>query len=239
MRNLRSTITRLAVVSAAAVGLSFAATSTAWANNATGTSPTSGSQTTPWQFLTQGAACPSATINGGDVLDSFVVDNASVPTSAIGQLTFPASNGNLPVLGGYTGGILFTSPAENAYQNEPTLPPSPGSVQGTWGGDTQGPFDWSNYVGDFGPGLDLHNGTFNVGIACVVPGTNVIDNNQFWSLQVTFTGNSSAFTWTSGPGPTTPEVPLALILPLSAAAILLGGGVLLRRRKHRVTVAGV
>jgi hypothetical protein len=241
MRNLRSTITRLAVASAAAAGLSFVATTPAWANNATDTNPASGSQTTPFIFDTQQAACPTATINGGDILDSFVVDNASVSTNQIGQLTFPAANGFLPTNtstgGTYTGAILFTSPAGNQYQNQPTLPPNPPSVQGPWGGDTQGPFSWANYVGDFGPGLDLHNGTFNIGIACVNNNTGAIDNNQFWSLQVTFTGTSTAFTWTSAPGPTTPEVPFAIILPLSAVAILLGGGVLFYRRKQRVLVA--
>jgi hypothetical protein len=238
MRNLRSTITRLAAASAAAVGLSFVATAPAWANNATDTNPNSGSQSTAWLFDTTSAACPSATINGGDVLDSFVVDNSAVPTGSIGQLTFPASTGNFPVLGGYTGAILFTSPAGNQYQNQPTLPPNAGSTQGTWGSDTQGPFSWANYVGDFGPGLDLHNGTFNVGIACVVPSTGAIDNNQFWSLQVTFSGTNTAFTWSSAPGPTTPEVPMAIILPLSAVAILLVGGVLFHRRKQRVPAAG-
>jgi hypothetical protein len=245
MMNLRSNVKRIAVASVAAAGLSLAATPSAWANNATGTNPTSGGPVVPlstntagqFQFLTTNAACPLASNQpNGDLLDSFVVDNNSVPTGQIHNITF--ANG-LPVLGSYTGTTLVDtngSPLTNAQTN----PAVAGSTVGTWGTVTEGPFTWQPFADgpDYGSGFDLHDGTFNVGIACVTP-SNTIDNGQFWSLQVTFTstGNAPPFNWGSQPGPTTPEVPLALILPISGAGILLAGVFLVRRRQRHAAAA--
>jgi hypothetical protein len=237
MRLLRSNIKRLAVASAAAAGLSFMAMPSAWANNATDTNPLSGSQTQSFLFDTTSAACPLASNQpNGDLLDSFVVDNQVVAPSQLGQLTF---SGNLPNFGSYVGATLIT-PGGNPYVNSPTLPPTPPGTAGQFGPDTQGPFSWNPYVtlNDYGANLDLHDGTFNVGIACVKP-DGTIDNNQFWSLQVTFTSASNAppFTWSSQPGPSTPEVPFAVILPISGVALLLVGAFLFRRRQLRALVS--
>jgi hypothetical protein len=161
------------------------------------------------------------------------VDNTQVPTSQLGNITFV---NNLPTLGSYTGATLV-DPTGTPYSAVFTGT-TPGSTQGPFGPST-GPFSWTLYSqGDYGSGLDLHDGVFNVGIACVTP-NNTIDNGQFWSMQVTFTstGNTPPFNWSSQPGPTTPEVPLALILPLSGAGILLAGVFLMRRRQRHPAVA--
>jgi hypothetical protein len=239
MRNLRSNVKRIAAASVAAAGLSLVALpSSAWANNADNppTSPLSGSDTTTFTFLTTGGFCSTAsTLTGGDSLDSFVVDDSKVPASQLQNLTFP---GGVPTMGTYTGAVL--DDASGPFTSRGTNPPTTGT-QGNWGNNTEGPFNWNTYIatGDYGPGNDIYDGTWDIGIACVTQ-AGTIDNGEFWSSQMSFTSggtNALPFNWASQPGPTTPEVPLALILPLSGAGILLAGVFLMRRRQRHSTVA--
>jgi hypothetical protein len=242
MMNFRSNMRRLAAASVAAAGLCLIAVpGTAWANNAQSTSPTSGAESTAFSFLTTGTACPLATNQpGGDVLDSFVVDNSMVSTSQLGQMTF---SGGLPNFGTYTGATMLLSTGNSPFTNIATLPASSGSTAGGWPAATQGPYSWNKYAttNDYGPGNDLYDGTFNVGIACVTP-SGTVDSNQFWSLQVSFSSggtNAPPFTWASQPGPSTPEVPFALILPIAGTGILLAGAFLVRRRQRKMAAVSV
>lgn len=77
---------------------------------------------------------------------------------------------------------------------------------------------------------------YEVGIVCMNSAGTATD---WWNNEVTFTGTTASFTWTNAPGPVAsaniPEVPLAVGLPLSGAAVLGGGAFLNRRRSRRGT----
>lgn len=220
----------MAAVSAAAVGLSMIAAPSAFASTAGGTNPSSGPENTNWLLeIPSSAYCSTATSQpDGDHVDTFVVNDAIVGQSNLGSLTFNNAN-YLPTYNGYQGVPLLESGGPNTEQS--TNPP----VTGTSGQVTSamaGPYNWENYSGDYGSGDDLSQGVFDVGVACVTS-SGAIDNDEFWYVQVTFSGTTEPFTWTSSvPGAQTPEVPYAVILPIAGAAALLGGGVVMRRRRR-------
>jgi hypothetical protein len=73
--------------------------------------------------------------------------------------------------------------------------------------------------------------TQEVGILCATSSNVVTD---FWNTEVTFTASSdsSGFSFApTSPGSQTPEVPLAVVLPLAGLG-LLGGGVFFARRRN-------
>lgn len=78
--------------------------------------------------------------------------------------------------------------------------------------------------------------TQEVGLLCATSSNVVTD---FWNTEVTFTASSdsSGFNFApSSPGSQTPEVPLAVVLPLAGLG-LLGGGVFFARRRNTHTAS--
>jgi hypothetical protein len=238
---------RLSAISATAVGLTLSVAPSAWAATAN-TNPTSGTSSTSFQFLTTGMSCPTATSQAnGDKLYSFAVDNASVPTTSIGQMTWTQSTTTWSFNGYNSQGILDDS-AGNPYINAATQNPTAGQTSGAWGPDTQGPFTYKFLVGtDYASTKaaaqaasdDFYPGTFNVGIACVTP-SGTIDGSAFAYVQQTFTDTSTtspSFNWADNNlGGNAPEFPFAVALPIVGLGVLAGGSFMMRRR--RVTLAG-
>jgi hypothetical protein len=174
---------------------------TASAANMIAINPASGGSATGFNITTPGgAACALATNKqGGDKIDSYVVDNSMVPVAQLANMAFTGSPPLPANSTGYVGAVLKT-PGHTNYVNIATLP------------DTGQPaalptFSWQGYASlhDFGAnaasGDDLYPGTFNIGIACVTPAGKV-DGNDFWNLQVKFTASttdSGGFTWALAP----------------------------------------
>jgi hypothetical protein len=152
-----------------------------------------GSATTYTLTYPANAKCGTpSNVGGGDQLDSFVVDNAKVPQSQLGSLTFTGSPPLPTDASGYTGGDIISGGAP--YELVPTLP-------STGQPPALGVASWQGYVGDFGPGMDLYPGTFNVGVACVTPSGH-IDGSDFWNVQFTFAASSAdrgGFIWALAP----------------------------------------
>jgi hypothetical protein len=99
-----------------------------------------------------------------------------------------------------------------------------------------GPFDPT----DSNPsGQPMHPGTFNMGISCANTSAGGTADN-YWNVQIVVAQNANDpggndFTWTIVPAAVTPEVPFAIVLPLSAAAVAGAGVWVLRRRRHPAT----
>lgn len=225
MKNLGRMLTRMTVVSAAAVGVSAMAAQVAWANNASGVSPQSGdAATTNFQIsLPSGAACSGDTATDGYRVDSYVVPSSVSPDS----LNFSSGAANE--------GAALISAGGNPYELQATGVSS-GVVL------TPPEFSWSAYVGDFGTGpgqgFDLYTGSWNVGLICVTA-AGVPDGNNYWNTVFTFapSGSSGDFTWSTQQS-IVPEVPWALILPLSGVAVVGGSLFLARRRRREVATIG-
>jgi len=98
---------------------------------------------------------------------------------------------------------------------------------------------WGNPPTPFDATL-IPPGTYNIGIACATAQGAV---DKFWNVQEVFTGDptvfsgANAFAWTVVPASDVPEVPVALLLPLSAIGLFGAGFVVRRRRRSRVPVA--
>jgi len=74
------------------------------------------------------------------------------------------------------------------------------------------------------------SGVWEAGLACANSSGVLSD---YWNTEVTFTSNTAdpdGFVWSVGPPAATPEVPIALLLPLTGVAVL-GGGVWITRRR--------
>jgi hypothetical protein len=192
--------------------------------------PTGACHGTNFQItLPSGAHCSHDTATGNYKLFSYVVNNATVPVSQIAtSLNFSS--------GAASQGASLIDTGGTPYEQNATLPVSGGVP-------TPPAFNWDAYAGanDFGTGADLNNGTFNVGIACADP-SGVVDGDNFWNTQVTFVGTSpnppgTVFTWSAQSNPT-PEVPMAILVPLSGAAVV-GAGVMLMRRRRRLAPASL
>jgi hypothetical protein len=162
-------------------------------------SQASGGSSTVFALTLPNAAACSVPSNkpGGDLLDSFVVDNAKVSASEVGNLTFGGAS--LPAANGYTGANLTESGGTH-YVNVLTEPVT-GQVPSV------GNLSWQFYVNlqDFGQnaasGADLYPGTFNIGVACVTP-AGKIDGSEFWNVQITFAASNTdpgGFTWALAP----------------------------------------
>jgi hypothetical protein len=192
-----SVLKRVAAIAAAAT---LVGTVLSWrplaasAANMIAINPANGGSATTYTVTYPGdARCGTpSNVGGGDQLDSFVVDNAKVPESQIGSLTFTGSPPFPTDAAGYIGGPIISS--GNPYELVPTLPATgqpPALALASWQG----------YVGDFGTGMDLHPGIFNVGVACVTPSGH-IDGSGFWNVQIAFTASSTdpgGFTWALAP----------------------------------------
>jgi hypothetical protein len=174
---------------------------------------------TQFDFLPPaGAACTGNTATGGYHLYSYVVDASQVPDP--GTLTYNSSAPNT--------GVTLLDFGGNPYANNNTTTtgafPLPLPT-----------FAWSpGYAGNFGVGLAIYPGTFNVGVACV---TTTGTTDKFWNVQMVFTASSSdpnGFTWnlatnakatttTLTGSPKSPQ-PRGVAETLSAHVGLSGGG---------------
>jgi len=172
--------------------------------------------------------CSGDTQHGGYLVYSYLVPAGT----SVSTLTFPGQQPG-------TGYGLFDS---NGYYGAQNTAPTTGQI-------TNVPLDfsWSALSGAIGGGSALYNpsggagtsATWQAGIACAV-GTGAV--TDYWVDNVTFTKSTTdanGFTWTSSPGPGTqsPEVPMAIVLPLGGIALLAGGVALTRRRRKQGQVA--
>jgi hypothetical protein len=184
--------------------------------------------TTPFIFaLPTGAACSGDTATDGYHVQSYLSDSALEPDP--GSFTY-----------------LGTGPSEaDVYQLIDTTATSYGPVNtvASTGAINQPPnFEFNNNFNPFGSssssGDILYPGTFNIGIACSNPvpsGSNSATTDKYWNVSITFVANSSdpnKFEWEVTPAAQTPEVPFAIILPLSALGIGAAGVLVLRRRRR-------
>jgi hypothetical protein len=181
--------------------------------------------------LPAGAACPGDTTSGGYLIDSYFVPQ----TTDVTTLNF---SGGFPS----TGYALYNSTNNHQFEAANT-----NSGTGQIAGIPQTLQFGAQVTRNHPTKATLLAGTgvWEVGIACDLNGA----LSSYWNTQVTFTPSTTdagGFTWTDAPGaptapPQTPEVPVALGLPL-AAAVIVGGYVLIRRRRvqgaHASTPAG-
>jgi hypothetical protein len=153
--------------------------------------PSSGSSSTQFQINLPGtAACSGDTATHGYHVFSYVVQ------SSVNPETLNFSTGAASVGAALIGadGVPYEAQADGVQTGVIIALPF---------------FNWSPYVGDFGPGHDLSAGTWNVGIACA-NGTGAIDipgsagNNggfNFWNYQISFkaVGTKGNFSWVATP----------------------------------------
>jgi hypothetical protein len=248
MSRLRSTASKVGVatVAAAAIPVMFGTAAYAGAAHANSgavietlsgqaiTTP-QGSNTEFQIILPTGASCSGNTNPDGYNVSSYIADNGleanpgvftyqdGVPTEA---------DANNLITGGSSGGAYA---GETTTSTGGVIPPA--SLEF---GNNYGPFDpnatsTNNQSGDF-----LYPGTFNIGIACTNPSSGAATTDQYWPLQVTLTADSSdpnGYQWAPVSGASTPEVPFAVILPLSAVGIAGAGFLIARRRRSRTVTA--
>lgn len=219
---------------ATAGGLSLVVAPSAFADTGVPTTPSTGVGATTFSVGYPGtASCPTATSEAnGDRVYSFVVDSNYV---SAGNLDSMVWTGGVPTYGNYAGVVLFNG--TTPYVSEATQPPASGQTSGELNPSPTN-FSWAHYHTDYGVGDDLYPGTFYIGVACTTvnsSGQVVVDGSNVWYSAVTFTGATySTMAWsTVTPSPSTPEVPLAIALPVGGLVILMGGGLLVRRRSHR------
>jgi hypothetical protein len=193
---------------AAAVGPEGAATLTT----------VSGSGTTAFGIqLPSGASCSGG--GGAGYRWATFIASASVDAST---LTF--SDGPNPVSGAFVSGLTNTV-------GDPNITGFPSSSPtGLISGIPQ--FDLSSLIGS------IPVGAYNIGIFCYnVNGANAgaLEGGHFWQRTISITSSTqSSLNFVVGvvvPPAEIPEVPLSVLLPLSAAA--LGGGVLAVQRRRR------
>jgi hypothetical protein len=82
-------------------------------------------------------------------------------------------------------------------------------------------FSWNVFVGT------LPAGDYHIGLACTLAGV----TKSYFSADVTLTSDLHYSPYLA---PQVPEVPLNVLLPLSAAVIL-GGGFMVARKRHNAT----
>lgn len=174
------------------------------------------------------ADCSADSASGSTFVYSYAVHVGVDPTTLSYTSGHPAGTG---AAYGTTAFGLFSA---SSYYGGKTTAPSTGQVQ------TDGvPFAWNPPLGSTHTSQLLYNGAsssadWNVGIACWNSATSTI--TDYWNIVVTFNPNandSAGYTWTAANNPqqSVPEVPLPIVLPLGAAA-LIGGGVLFARRRR-------
>jgi hypothetical protein len=228
--------------------------------NTSGTAPiTGGGSATQFELgdatgpgtLPGGGDCPGDTSTGGYQVWSYLTFDNGTNGAAPTTLSLESS-----------GGSFTAAPA--GYASEPPTPAVPlaDPNENPWGGPSDpeitavqtgqvinlpifafSPF----YTGDFAASesaaasgqMDLFPGTWDLGIACTAPGSPTPTN--YWNVQITFTAvptsvDPNGYVWAVVPPVTTPEAPMAIILPLSALGVA-GIGFLVLRRKRRPGVA--
>jgi hypothetical protein len=181
--------------------------------------PSGGSTTTFTVNLPAGAACDGDTATGGYHVYSFLVQAGTDITSATFN-NFPSQGyGFVDNTGTYYG------PANTAINTGQII-----SIPTN--------FQWGPLVVSDGGALALSDllysgtsGDWDAGLVCANSSGHVAD---YWTTPVLFTASNSdpnGFTWTSGPRSSTPEAPVALMLPVIGAAAAVF--VLMRKRRQR------
>jgi hypothetical protein len=220
---------------------------------------TSGGSTTPFDLRLSALGpgfCPGDTATGHYEVWAFMTfDNGSNGT-APGSLTFTQ----------VSPGSYFAPPAGYASAPPTPAVQLADTSGVTWGGVHTGgeplavgtgevtnlpnfsfaPF----FVNDYDPlgetdaatvtGDDLFAGTWDLGLACTqTSSTTPSVPVTYWEVQLTLansTTDPNGFVWSVDPVQATPEVPFAIVLPLSALAITGVGAIVLRRRKRHTAV---
>jgi len=189
---------------------------------------TSGTAATKWTLaLPQGASCSGDTATNNYHIFTYVVPSTVDPATLHFGSSGPDNNPQaFPLVD--DGGSPFI--AGNTGIGTGQVLPVPFTT-----------LQWGNPPTPFDSTL-IPPGTYNIGIACA-NGAGV--NDKFWNVQETFTGDptvftgTNAFSWTVVPASDVPEVPIAVLLPLSAVGLLGVGVFMLRRRRSEAPVAAM
>ena len=175
------------------------------------------------------ADCSADSASGSTFVYSYAVHQSVDPTTLSFASGHPAGTG---AAYGSTAFGMFQSP-NGTYYGGQTTAVSTGQVQ------TNGvAFQWNPPLGSTHTSQVLYNGgaasAWNVGLACWNSATSAI--TDYWNVVITFSPDSTdtgGYTWTAANNPqqSVPEVPLPIVLPLAAVA-LIGGGVMFARRRR-------
>jgi hypothetical protein len=182
----------------------------------TGAPISSGMQTSTFQVLTKpaGGKCSGTSASNGVFVDSFITPNSVDVTT-----------------------LQFTpnGPQDPANPSGPTFPLIDTTGSPWYGANTQA--DGSVTVSPplnfavFDP-TTLPTGDYKYGMACV-------DSNGPHEMFVGAIHINADLSWSLNPDPVIPEFPYAIVLPLTATAIIAGAGLFewRRRRNSHATVA--
>jgi hypothetical protein len=221
---------------------------------------TSGGSATPFRLgnssvagtLPGTGACPGDTQTQGYQVWSFLTFDNGTNGNAPTTLTFTQQ----------APGSFFTNPAAYASEPPTPAVPQADFQGNVWGGSTNpeptapttgavinlpefafAPLFASDFAASesaaVAAGQDLFPGTWDLGIACTAPGSAAPTN--YWNAQITLTAvpkgtgagqDPNGFTWSVVPTTQTPEIPFAVILPLSALGIAGVGAIVLRRKRR-------
>ncbi|HEX2785623.1 MAG TPA: hypothetical protein VHN36_18730 [Ilumatobacteraceae bacterium] len=209
MRSKFLTVVAGAAVAAASVGLlsstaNAAAPGTPPVAAITVTPPTGTSSTSFTALPPSPSFCPGDAVAGYRI-NSFVVPIAVDPATLTYNGAGPVSNGTDNIY------PLYDTLGTGFINATPGL--SDGLITGVPA------FSWSVFVGT------LPAGNYHIGLACTLNGVTA----TYFSTDITLT---AALGYSPlAPPSDVPEVPLNVLLPISAAAIL-GGGFLIARKRH-------
>ncbi len=176
--------------------------------------PPTGTSATSFTVLPPSAStCPGDAI-AGYRLSSFVTPVANDPATLTYDNTGPVGTNTYPLVD--TLGTPFV--------NATSLSIGSGLITGI------PTFNWAAFAG-----AGLPAGNYYIGIACTLATAGVVNTVTYFSTTVTLGLDGSTYAVVSVP-PNVPEVPLGILLPISAAAIL-GAGFLVARKRHNHALA--
>ena len=175
------------------------------------------------------ASCPGDSANAGFRVESFLIPASVDPT------TLHFFGGQPQVNGANVGANLIQSGPNAPYVLEDTAPANGGTPYGQIFQPIP-PFSMSRYLN--ARSSLFPTGNYLMGIACADTNENL---TNFWDTPVSINreANNGVGTYTiPNPPASTPEVPLPLLLPLGAVA-LLGSGVWAQRRRSKSATPAV
>jgi hypothetical protein len=219
MRTKSSWLAAGVAIVAASVGLLSTTTNAAAPGTppvaaATMTPPTGTSSTSFTVLPPSAATCPGDAV-AGYRLNSFIVPITKDPATLTYDVNGPTTNGSDNI-------YPLVSTTGSPFAMATSLGVGNGLITGI------PTFNWSAFVGA------LPAGDYVVGIACTLATAGVVNTVTYFSTAITLTSDLSYSPVT--PPEQVPEVPLNVLLPISAAAIL-GGGFVIARKRHRQTLA--
>jgi hypothetical protein len=172
--------------------------------------PPTGTGTTSFTVLPpQPSFCPGDAV-AGYRLNSFV---SPVSNGDPGLLTY---NNNGPI---GTNAYPLVDPGGTPFVNATSLGIGDGLITGI------PTFSFAAYAG-----AGLPAGNYYIGISCTIAVSGVLTTAKYWQSTVTLGVDGSTFAFVTPPNDV-PEVPLNVLLPVSAAAIL-GAGFLVARKRQ-------